>query len=107
MFNGHSYIGSALGTQGSKKLKVFSTINQDYLPEDFVVATEEEVEAAASKAADAFEVYKKIPGRERAFFLEAIAEEIANIGDSLVQRAMLETGLTEARLTGERARTMN
>ncbi len=107
MFNGHSYIGSALGTQGSKKLKVFSTVKQDYLPEDFIVVTEEEIEAAAAKAADAFEVYKKIPGRERAFFLEAIAEEIANIGDSLVQRAMLETGLTEARLTGERARTMN
>ncbi len=107
MFNGHSYIGFALATQGNKKLRVFSTVKQDYLPEDFLIATEDEIEAAVAKAADAFELYKKIPGRERAFFLEAIAEEIANIGDSLVQRAMLETGLTEARLVGERARTTN
>ena len=107
MFNGHSYIGSALATEGSKKLKVFSTTRQDYLPEEFIVATEDEIEAATKKATEAFEIYKKIPGREKAFFLEAIAEEIAGIGDALVQRAMLETGLTEQRLIGERARTMN
>lgn len=107
MFNGHNYIGFTPGAQGSKKLKVFSTVNQDFLPEDFIVATGNEIEAATTKATEAFEVYKKIPSDQKADFLETIADEIANIGDMLIQRAMLETGLTEARLTGERARTMN
>lgn len=107
MFNGYNYIGFTPAAQGEKKLKVFSTAKQEYLPEEFSVATDSEVQAATAKAAAAFEVYKKISPDQRAEFLDTIVLEIANIGDILIQRAMLETGLTEARLTGERARTMN
>lgn len=90
MFSGHNVIGFSTGSEGSKKVKVFSTIRKEYLPEEFVVATENEIEEAAIKAAAAFEVYKKVPFTKRADFLEAIAEEIANVGDKLIQRAMLE-----------------
>lgn len=107
MFSGHNYIGFTPGSQGEKKLKVFSTARHDFLPEDFSVATDDEIQAATEKAAAAFDVYKKIDSLQRATFLETIADEISNLGDKLIQRAMLETGLTEARLTGERARTMN
>ncbi|HMF72332.1 MAG TPA: aldehyde dehydrogenase (NADP(+)) [Flavitalea sp.] len=88
-------------------MKVFSTINQEYLPEEFALATDEEVEATIRKAVTAFEVYKKIPSKTRALFLDTIADEILAIGDPLIQRTMLETGLPEARLTGERGRTIN
>ena len=42
----------------------------------------------------------------RAEFLERIADEIQGLGDELIQRANAETALPEARLTGERARTI-
>lgn len=107
MFSGHNYIGNEASARNDKKLKVFSTSQQNYLPEEFTIATAEEIEWAATKAKTAFEVYKKTSFEERAAFLEAIAEEITNIGDVLIRRAMVETGLPEARLTGERGRTVN
>src|SRR5687767_1136727 len=106
MFNGHNNIGYASSAKGDKKVKVYSTVQQDYLPEEFTLATDEEIEQATSKANAAFEMYKKTSFEARAIFLETIAEEILNIGDILIRRAMLETGLPEARLTGERGRTV-
>ncbi len=73
------------------------------LPEKFTAATEAEVEQAVAKSIKAFEIYKNISPENKALFLENIAAEIDNIGDELVQRAKLETGLTEQRLTGERS----
>ncbi len=107
MFSGHNYTGFAASAEGRKKVKVFSTVQQDYLPEEFNLATDAEIEAALSKAAAAFPLYKKTTPDCRAFFLENIADEIMALGDALVLRAMAETGLPEARLTGERGRTVN
>ena len=77
------------------------------MPEEFTLATDDEIEEALAKAKAAFDPYKKTSPEARAVFLETIAEEILNIGDGLIQRAMLETGLPEARLAGERGRTVN
>lgn len=82
-------------------------MRQDHLPEEFILATDEEIEQAVAKAATAFLLYKKTPPEARAHFLETIADEMLALGDALIQRAMLETGLPEARLTGERGRTVN
>jgi NADP-dependent aldehyde dehydrogenase len=106
MFSGHNYIGYTPVASGNKKIRVFSTTLRDYLPEEFTVATEAEIEQATSKARAAFEIYRKTTAEARASFLELIGEEIMNIGDDLIRRAMQETGLPEARLTGERARTI-
>lgn len=106
MFSGHNYIGFTASAKGSKKIKVFSTVLGDHLPEEFTIASDDEIKQATEKAKTAFEKYKKTSAEERAVFLETIAEEIISIGDDLIQRAMLETGLPEARLTGERARTV-
>lgn len=107
MFCGHNFIGFYQSQDGSKKLKVFSTIQRAELPGEFTVATEEEIKAATAKAVAAFAVYRKSTFEQRAVFLETIAAEIINLGQSLIQRAMLETGLPETRLIGERARTVN
>ncbi|MDE2447687.1 MAG: aldehyde dehydrogenase (NADP(+)) [Gammaproteobacteria bacterium] len=72
----------------------------------FSVATAREVERAcllADRAAAAFGQGDRF-GRAR--FLEAIARHIEALGDALLERAALETGLPLARLTGERARTL-
>jgi alpha-ketoglutaric semialdehyde dehydrogenase len=71
----------------------------------FHEAGDAEVDAALRHADDAFELYRRLPGERRAAFLEAIAEEIVGLGDALLERAHLETGLPLDRLTGERGRT--
>ena len=106
MFSGHNFIGFDSSAQSSKRIKVFSTSQQDFLHDEFAVASNEEVEAAVKKAKVAFETYKKTTPEAKAVFLETIAEAIMNIGDDLIRRAMVETGLPEARLIGERGRTI-
>jgi len=66
-----------------------------------------DVAAACQAAADAFDAYRATGAAERAAFLEAIGEEIMALGDALLDRAIKESGLPLARLTGERGRTVS
>ncbi len=75
------------------------------LEPSFSMATREDVEAATAAADAAFPIYSNLPREKRAEFLEAIAEEIDALGETLTERAMQESGLPHARLTGERGRT--
>ena len=63
------------------------------------------IEAACAAAWAALDTYRETDLETRAAFLEAIAAEIEALGDELVQTAMAESGLPQARLTGERGRT--
>ncbi len=56
-------------------------------------------------ALQAFNAYKKISPEEKAVFLETIADEIEELGETLITQASEETNLPAARLLGERART--
>lgn len=73
----------------------------------FTNATSEQVDGAVQRATAAFDVYRKKDNNSIAAFLDQIAEEILNLGDALLERCNLETGLPMARLQGERGRTMN
>ena len=64
-----------------------------------------DVERACELAREAFDAYRETSLEDRAVFLETIASEIEAIGDALIERAMLESGLPRARLEGERGRT--
>jgi 2,5-dioxopentanoate dehydrogenase len=105
MLKGFNAIGFDESKEGNKYLHAFSPVNQTDLPENFTVATTDEVNKAVAKAVIAFATYKSLPPEAKAVFLETIAEEIMLLGDALIERAMQETGLPEARLVGERART--
>jgi len=65
-----------------------------------------QVDEILQQAWQAFHTYRKCTLKERAAFMKAIAVELENAGDELVQVAMRETNLPEARLRGERARTI-
>jgi 2,5-dioxopentanoate dehydrogenase len=67
----------------------------------------EDVGLAANLAEEAFAVYSKLPGNEKARFLRHIAQGIEAIKAELVDRAHRETALPEGRLQGEAARTIN
>ena len=105
MLKGCNLLGNTESAGGEQYLRVFSTVSQHILPEKFAVATAAEIDKAVAKAVAAFPLYKNVSPLERAAFLETIAEEIMALGDELIQRAMQETGLPEARLLGERGRT--
>ena len=75
------------------------------LPGDFYAASMAEVDAAMNLADKAFAVYRNIGKDKKAAFLRGIAEEIIALGDTLIERAMSESGLPAARLQGERGRT--
>jgi len=73
----------------------------------FGQATSQDVDHACELAAQAFDPYRALPLEQRARFLEAVAEQILAVGPALIERAQLETGLPQARLEGERMRTVN
>ncbi|MGK2867105.1 MAG: aldehyde dehydrogenase (NADP(+)) [Mycobacterium sp.] len=64
-----------------------------------------DVEAAAAAAAAAFPVYRATTSEQRAQFLEAIASGIEAVKETLIARAVAESGLPQARITGEVGRT--
>lgn len=65
-----------------------------------------EIDLVLKKAWEAFHIYRRKPLKDRASFMKAIASELENSGDELIQIAMRETNLPEARLKGERIRTI-
>lgn len=76
------------------------------LPVQFHKATTSDVEAALAAAGAAVAETRQLPAERFAALLERIADEILALGPELIARGIAETGLPEARLVGERARTM-
>ena len=99
--------GKAAASTGSKTFTGVNPATNEKLPTVFHEATVTEADEALSLAAKAFEEYRRQPAEKIAAFLDRVAEEIQKLGDELIQRASAETGLPEARLTGERNRTVN
>ncbi|MET3879449.1 aldehyde dehydrogenase (NADP(+)) [Chitinophaga sp. OAE865] len=107
MITGKNIIGFATVATGTDTLRAFDPVSNTVLPETFLTATTEEVNQAVEKATVAFKIYRHTSPEQRAQFLEAIATEIVAVGDPLLERAVAESGLPLARITGERMRTAN
>ena len=104
---GKNLIGYNTSGSGADTFQAIDPATRQILPVHFHEATAAEISEAIRKAETAFEVYRLKSGAERADFLEAIADELLNLGDELLQRCHQESGLPLGRLTGERGRTMN
>ena len=98
-------IGYKLSAQSSKQIFAFDPALMESLPEAFSPATDEEVDIALKKAVDAWRIFRNMDCRRKASFLNAIADGIEALGDSLVKRMMQETAYSEARVLVERRRT--
>jgi NADP-dependent aldehyde dehydrogenase len=105
--HGQSFLGDRLGARAGATFQATSPLDRAPLPPPFFLANEQDVSAALELAESAFAQFRTTTGEQRAGFLERIADEIAALGDALIARAHQETGLPEARLTGERTRTIN
>jgi alpha-ketoglutaric semialdehyde dehydrogenase len=104
---GKNILGEKLSSESSVTFHAINPAVDKKLDTTFHEATINEVDNAVKQASEAFQVYRTKSGKEKAQFLETIAEEILAIGDELIKRCMEETGLPEARLVGERGRTVN
>ena len=72
----------------------------------FSKGTPEMVDRACKAAEEAFWSFGYSAASERAEFLRAVADEIDALGDEITEIGVKETGLPEARLQGERGRTV-
>ena len=99
--------GKAIASGNAKTFQSTAAASGEKLAPVFHKAIITEADETVALATKAFEDYRRLPGEKIAEFLNRIAEEILKLGDELIQRTSVETGLPEARLVGERNRTVN
>ena len=102
---GHNFIGGRRSAAGTITLESLDASTGEALPARFYQATPEEVDSAANAADEAFAEFRQLKPERRAEFLEAIADEIDQLGDDFVALVCRETALPAARIQGERGRT--
>ncbi|TPE49017.1 aldehyde dehydrogenase (NADP(+)) [Maribrevibacterium harenarium] len=93
-----------LGTQAA--IHAINPATNETMEPAYLGGTQAQVDHAAQAAWQAFDAYRGTAPEARAQFLETIADEILALGDTLVHRVMAESGLPQARVEGERGRTM-
>ncbi len=106
MLDGTNFVaGERRGGQSTFRAKEAATGTE--IGPDFHEADTKDVADACAAAAAAQGVFASLPLPQRAAFIRLVADTIDALGDDLTQRAMRETGLPEARLNGERGRTVS
>ena len=106
MIAGKSYIASKPKAEGAVQFQTFDPQKNQKNPWEFIEATASEVDQAVAAATEAFETFRNASGKQKADLLNAIADQIMNLGDELIQTYCAETGLPAGRAQGERGRTV-
>ena len=106
ILNGEMFIGGARVRGGETAFHGVNPATGAEIDPPYSGAGATDVERACALAWAAFDAYRETSLDQRAGFLETIASRILDLGDALIERAMLETGLPRARLEGERGRTV-
>ncbi|WNG93580.1 aldehyde dehydrogenase (NADP(+)) [Mycobacterium sp. ITM-2016-00318] len=88
-----------------KSIRAFDPTAGRELEPAYFYGDSSDVDAACAAAAAAFADYRTTSAEQRAQFLETIAVNIEAVKDAIVARAAAESGLPQARLTGEVGRT--
>ena len=88
-----------------KPIRAFDPTAGQELEPAYAYGDASDVDAACAAAAAAFADYRSTTAEQRAQFIEAIATNIEAVKDAIVERAVAESGLPQARLTGEVGRT--
>ncbi len=104
---GAMLIGQADVTGTAANFQAVDPATGAMLEPRYALGSKDHVDAAAQLADAAFAGYRATSPAQRAAFLREIADQIMALGDTLIERAMAETGLPRARLEGERGRTVN
>ena len=104
---GEMILGRDFLRGGAGEMQALAAVSGERLQPAFGGGDERHVDKACNLAAAAFDSYRNLGDEHRAKFLEAIARGLLDLGDPLIERAQLESGLPRPRLEGERMRTVN
>lgn len=104
---GRSLIGFERGRETEQSFQGINPATGEKLMPGYYSAGLDEVDRAAQLASEAFTIYGRKSGREKADFLRRIARNIEALGDVLFARASEETALPNARIQMETGRTCN
>ena len=102
---GQSIIAGEQVAGNGRTMNGFDPRTNEVLEPAYTLIGADQLAAATAAAEEAFESFSSLDPESHAAFLEKIADNIEAAGLELVERAMAETGLPEARLAGERGRT--
>lgn len=103
---GNMLIGSAAVRGHAGELHAIDPSSGQAIAPAFGAASKAEIDRACELATLAFDAFRETSLEQRGRFLESIAEGLVDLGPTLIERAMAETGLPKARLEGERSRTV-
>ncbi|TCD10518.1 aldehyde dehydrogenase (NADP(+)) [Pedobacter frigidisoli] len=103
--NGRNIVAAEQVDVSEKNLKAINPATGLLLDGEFSKANESLVDDALKAAKTAFQSYRSLNKDIKARFLNTIADEIAALGEELVNRASAESGLPLGRLQGELGRT--
>src|SRR5262245_48881624 len=98
---GKSIIGYQRPGGGGELAYAMNPATGEKLLPGYAPARPDEVDRAAKLAHDAFAIYGRWSGSEKAIFLRRIASNIEALGDPLTTRAVQETGLPPGRIQSE------
>ncbi|MGJ8679524.1 aldehyde dehydrogenase (NADP(+)) [Paraglaciecola sp.] len=104
--NGEMLIGNQRLSGSNSAIYATNPATGEQIEPAFNGSSKKDVIEACKLAESIFDTFRNIALEQRANFLECIADEILALGDTLVQRAMAESGLPQMRIEGERGRTM-
>ena len=102
---GNLLIGSDEVRGEGGTLRAVAAATGEHIAPPFAAASPGQLDRACALADSAFDPYRNSAPEARARFLGAIADNIMDLGDELVERAVEETGLPRGRIEGERGRT--
>ena len=103
--SGLSIIGATRGTPGGTRFRAFDPAANTAFGVEFHSALSSDIEHAAILAAEAAPAFARSGGAQRAILLESIASHIETALPLLIELIPRETGLPEARVRNETART--
>ncbi len=105
MLTGMMIVGGQMLRGDGGEITAVSAATGEPLEPRYAGATPDLVDTACRLAAEAFDGFRQTDQEVRAQFLESIASRLEAVGEELVLRAMLESGLPRPRLEGELGRT--
>jgi len=106
IITGEALIGGQAERGAGNSFQAWNPALRQHMEPAFHMVDAVQIDRACSLAGAAFDTFRNTSDAERAAFLDAVAEQILALGDELVERAMLETGLPRGRIEGERGRTV-
>ena len=100
MTTGKNYIGDELSALGEVTFRTFNPTSNAENDTLFYEASTDEIDRAVDLAWEAFQSYRSVSGAQKSDFLNAIADEIMDLGEILLDMYCQESGLPAGRAAG-------